>query len=181
MGAVRGGAVLPVPNARGPRPARGGRVAAIGARDRLSRHRDPLRRGRIRRCVRRRGRRFSRDRLYALVGRRHDGGARLDSARARRVRHVEAVARAGRCVPVRQRDARTIPGAGRRRRRAVATARDAAVPRDDPRARDHLARRHGDPAQRAGIARQAVSSRMNGVQCRPVALPPTPRRPRCFA
>ena len=43
-------------------------------------------------------------------------GPRLDRARARRVRDVEAVARAGRRLSLRRRDARAVPGAGARRR-----------------------------------------------------------------
>ena len=113
----------------------------------------------VRRRMRGPRRRVPRGRVHAVVGRGHDGGPRLDRARARRVRDLEAVARDGRRVSVRQRDARAIPGAGGRRRRAVATARDAAVSRDDRRARDHLARRDDDPAERARVARQAVPSR----------------------
>ena len=41
----------------------------------------------------------------------------------------------------------------------VAVPVDAALPRDHRRAGDHLARRGDDPAQRAGVARQAVPSR----------------------
>ena len=54
-----------------------------------------------------------------------------------------------------------FPGAGlgRADRHAVAVPVDAAVCRDDRRARDHLARRADDPAQRAGLARPAVPPR----------------------
>ena len=88
--------------------------------------RDPLRRRAVRRRVRGTGRRLPRGRVHAAVGRGDDRGARMDRARAGRVRDVEALARAGRRVPVRRRDARAVPGAGARRRRAVAIPVDAA-------------------------------------------------------
>ena len=103
----------------------------------------------VRRRVRGPRRRVPRGGLHAVVGRGHDGGPRLDRAGARRVRDVEAVARAGRRLSVRRRDARAVPGAGRRRRHPVPAARDAAVSRDDRRAGDHFARRDDDPAERA--------------------------------
>ena len=51
-------------------------------------------------------------RLQPVVDRRHDGRPRLDRAGAGRVRDVEALARAGRRLPVRRRDAGAVPGAG---------------------------------------------------------------------
>ena len=59
-------------------------------------------------------------------------------------------------LPVRQRHPRAVPGAGRRCRHTVPAAGDAAVCGDDRRARDHLARRDNDPAQCAGVPRQAL-------------------------
>ena len=70
----------------------------------------------------------------------------------------------------------------------VAVPRDAAVPRDDRRAGDHLARRDDDPAERAGVARQALppgvgvaqqssaeslASRVSAYNSRPTAHSPT--------
>ena len=52
-----------------------------------------------------------------------------------------------------------VPGAGGRRRGAVAVPVDAALRRDHRRAGDHLARRDDDPAQRAGVAGPAVPRR----------------------
>ena len=106
--------LLPVSHARGTRAARGRRVAAVGACDRLSGGRDPLRRRAVRRRVLGTRGRLSRGRVHAAVGRGHDRRTRLDRAGARRVRDVETVARAGRRVPVRRRDARAVPGAGAR-------------------------------------------------------------------
>ena len=97
-----------------------------------------------------------------IVGRRHDGRTRLDCAGARRIRELEAVARDDWRVSVRQRHARAIPGAGGRRGRAVATARDAAVSGDDRRPRGHVARRDDDPAQCPRVARKGVRPGVEG-------------------
>ena len=94
------------------------------------------------------------------VGRGHDGGPRLDRAGAGRVRHVEAVARAGRRVPVRRRHAGAVPGAGDGRGRSRRnTCRCCPYCRDDRRAGDHLARRGDDPPECPGLARASRSTR----------------------
>ena len=87
----------------------------------------------------------------------HDRRPRLDRARARRVRDLAA----GRVLL----GAYLFGGVTMRSSRLQASGSrsppvpvDAAVRRDDRRARDHLARPGQDPPQRAGLARQAVPS-----------------------
>ena len=101
----------------------------------------PLSRDAVRRRDGGRRRRLPLAGLHPAVGRGHDRRPRLDRARARRVRDLAAGARAARRLPVRRRHDRAALRAGRGRRRADRAHVDAAVPRDDRRAGDHLARR----------------------------------------
>ena len=92
--------------------------------------------------------------LHAALGGRHDGGPRLDRARARHVRHVASGARRLRGVSLRRRHdaAVRLPGDGDRR--AAAVHGDDALPRDDSRSGAHLAQSRVDSPERPGFARE---------------------------
>ena len=103
-------------------------------------------------------RRFPVGILYALMGRRHGLRARLDCDRAGCFCNLAAVSRHGRCLPVRWRHGGAVVRAGLRARdkHSVAVPVGPAVPGDDHRAGNHLARpEHGTP-ECAGIAGTAL-------------------------
>ena len=86
-------------------------------------------------------------------------GQRLDRARADQLRDLAAGARAARRVPLRRHDDAAAPPAGRGRRGPEPAPHGAPVPRDDRRARGHLAELRVDARRHAGLPREAVLPR----------------------
>ncbi len=106
------------------------------------------------------GRRLHLGDLHAAVGGGHGRRQGLDRAGADHLRHLAAGARAARRLPVRRRHDAAVPPAGRGRGRPEPVPDHAAVPGDHRGAGADLAQPGVDPHQHAGVARQAVLSRL---------------------